>query len=90
MAHFSSNFSEIIELKETFEVKAYKVNNKRWFIHHVSGWFESIRKDLSPNGVFKQQVVDRKNNRYRKFVVDALVKVRVIKDVEEKLSDHHK
>lgn len=90
MTLYSKSFSERIELKETFEVKAYKANNKRWFIHHVSGWFESIRKDLSPKGVFKLQVVDRKNNRYRKFVVDALVKVRVIKDIEEKLSDHHK
>jgi len=90
MTHFSKTLTDKIELKERFEFKAFPANSKKWFIHHVHGWFDSIRKDLSPKGVYKLQIVDRRNNWYKKFVVDALVRVRIIKDVEEKLSDHHK
>jgi hypothetical protein len=88
MTHFAKSISEKIELKETFEFKAFPAFSKKFYIYHNSGWFESKRKDLSPKGVFKTRTVDRKNNRYLEFIIDALRLVRVIRNVDEKLTDH--
>jgi hypothetical protein len=79
---------EKIILRETLETKTFFQKSKKFIIQTISGWFPSLRKDLSPEGVYKLQIVDRKNNFYKKYVTDQRTG-RVIKDIEEKLTLHH-
>lgn len=79
--------SDSISVRDSLELKSFTSGIKRFVAHIISGWFPSLRKDLSPNGVQKVRVIDRKNNRYQEKVVD-IKTGRVIRDVDEKLSDH--
>ncbi len=79
-------FDQVI-VRESLEIKSFGQSTQKFFMHIMSGWFPSIRKDLSPEGVNKERVIDRKNNKYKEKVVDAKTG-RVIRDVEEKLTDH--
>lgn len=79
--------SDSIKVRDSLELKSFASSTKKFFSHVISGWFLSIRKDLSPEGVNKLQVVDRKNNRYLKKVVDVKTG-RVIRNVDKKLTDH--
>ncbi|HHT9139015.1 MAG TPA: hypothetical protein ACFYEK_17445 [Candidatus Wunengus sp. YC60] len=82
------DLSDSIKLNDSIEVKAFSGKIKRFIVHIVSGWFPSIRKDLSPEGVQKVRIIDRKDNRYQEKVTDVKTG-RILRDVEEKLSDHH-
>ena len=85
--HFTKSLSDTIELKETFEFKAFGNSTKKFSIHFISGWFSSIRKDLSPKGVNKHRVIDRKNDIYLEKITD-IQTGRIIRDVKEKLTEH--
>lgn len=79
--------SESISVRDSLELKSFTGAVKKFVAHIFSGWFPSLRKDLSPEGVQKVRVIDRKNNRYQEKVID-IKTGRVIRDVAEKLSDH--
>ena len=87
--HFTITISEKIELHETLELKSFPSYAKKFIVHIILGWSPSKRTDLSPQGVNKERVIDRRNNKYKEKIVDILTG-RVIRDIEEKLTDHHK
>jgi hypothetical protein len=84
---FVVEFRESITLRDNIKIDAFAEFTKKFFIQIISGWFPSIRMDLSPQGVQKLRVIDRKNNFYKEKVIDYKTE-RVIRDIEEKLSDH--
>ena len=85
--HLYINVSEEIKVRDSLELKTFLGAGKKFMAHIISGWFPSIRKDLSPEGVNKERVIDRKNNKYKEKIVDSKTG-RVIRDVEEDLTDH--
>ena len=84
--NLSINLSETIKLRDTIFLKSFR-GTKKFISYIISGWFPSIRKDLSSEGVNKVRVIDRQNDKYQEKVTD-IKTGRVIHDVDEKLSDH--
>lgn len=78
---------DTITVRDSMELKSFVGSTKKFIAHIISGWFPSHRKDLSPEGVNKLRTIDRKNNRYQEKVVDYKTG-RVIRDVDEKLTEH--
>lgn len=78
---------ESVAVKESLKMEKHKSGIKRFVLQHIQGWFPSKRVDLSPKGVTKLRIIDRENNFYKEEVIDG-VTGRVIRSVEEKLSDH--
>lgn len=85
--NFKIELSDTIKVRDNLGLKTYVGNTKKFLAHIISGWFPSNRTDLSPEGVNKIRVIDRQNNFYKEKVVDAKTN-RVIRDIEEKLTDH--
>jgi len=85
--HFAVSLSDSITLKESLELKSFHETAKKFFTHIISGWFPGKRQDLSPDGVNKIRVIDRLNNFYKEKIID-IKTGRVIRDIEEKLTDH--
>lgn len=79
--------SEEIKIQDNIKLRSFISGTKKFIIESITGWFPSNRKDLSPDGVNKEQVVDRRNNKYKKKIVDVKTG-RIIKDIEENLTDH--
>ena len=73
--------------RDSLELKTFVGSAKKFISHIISGWFPSLREDLSSEGVNKSRVIDRMNNKYQEKVVDVKTG-RVIRDVDEKLTDH--
>jgi len=85
--HYAMTFSETITLKENFSGKSYKKNTRRFVTHLITGWFPSMRKDLSPYGVNKNRIINREINLYIEKITD-IKTGRIIRNVKEKLKDH--
>ena len=85
--NFKIELNETIKLRDSLELKSFAGNTKKFVAHIISGWFTSKRSDLSPEGVFKERVIDRRNNVYREKVTDAK-SGRIIRDIEEDLTSH--
>lgn len=83
------NLFDEITVKDNLGLKTFVGNSKKFVAHIISGWFSSLREDLSPEGVNKERVIDRQNNKYTEKVVDVKTG-RIIRDVEENLTDHKK
>lgn len=83
------NLFETVTIKDSLEIKSFIGSAKKFVGHVISGWFPSNRIDLSPEGVNKERFVNRRDNRYKERVVDYKTG-RVIRDVDEKLTDHKK
>lgn len=79
--------SDSITVRDSIGLKTFAGAIKKFVAHIISGWFPSIRSDLSPEGVQKMRVVDRQNNRYQEKIIDVKTG-RIIRDIDEKLSDH--
>ena len=79
--------SDTIKVRDNIELKSYVGSVKKFISHIISGWFPSNRTDLSPEGVSKLRNIDRRNNRYQEKIVDCKTD-RIIRDVDEKLTDH--
>lgn len=82
------NIYETIKVRDSFELKSFTNSAKKFVTHIINGWFPSKREDLSPEGVQKERVVDRKNNNYKEFITDSKTG-RIIRNVQEKLTDHN-
>jgi hypothetical protein len=74
-----------IEVKTSMGTKAKSPGEKRPFLESVGGSFP--RGDSAGKWVQKTQVVDRRNNRYIKRVVDEETG-EVLRDVDYPLTDH--
>ncbi len=85
--NYKMEFNETIKVRDIFEAKAFPANSKKFISHILSGWFPSRRVDLSPEGVFKERIIDRKKNFYKEKVVDAKDN-HIIRDIEEDLTNH--
>ena len=85
--HLKIELLETITVRDNMVLKSFTGSVKKFVSHVISGWFPSIRKDLSPEGVNKLRTVDRKNNRYQEKITDYQTG-RVIRDVDENLTDH--
>ncbi|HUD05165.1 MAG TPA: hypothetical protein VMR59_04215 [Patescibacteria group bacterium] len=85
--HLYINLFDEITVRDSLGFKTFVGNSKKFIAHIISGWFPSLREDLSPEGVNKERVIDRQNNKYRERVVDVKTG-RIIRDVEENLTDH--
>lgn len=78
---------DTVSVRDSFETKTFTGSVKKFIAHIIGGWHPSIRSDLSPDGVYKERIVDRANDRYKERVVDAR-SGRIIRDVDGKLTDH--
>ncbi len=76
-------------MRDSLRLRKSKTGVAKFIYESISGWFPSIRKDLSPNGVTKVRVVDRENDYYKEEVIDVKTG-RIIRSIEEKLSEHYK
>lgn len=85
--HLKIELSETITVRDSIVLKSFTGSAKKRISHIISGWFPSFRRDLSPEGVNKLRIVDRKNNHYQEKITDYKTG-RVIRDVDEKLTDH--
>lgn len=79
--------SDDFKIRDSLDMKSFRISIKKFIIHSIIGWFPSLRSDLSPNGVQKVRIIDRENNIYQETILDADTG-RVIHDVKEKLTDH--
>ncbi len=85
----SLSVSETLKVRDSVRMAGVPEGKSKssFFVDLILGWFPSIRKDLSPEGVYLEQRVDRRDNCYTKKVVDAKTG-RVIKSLKEKLTSH--
>lgn len=60
---------------------------RNFFFELVHGWFKSVSTQL-PQGVYKERVIDKRNDIYKEKVVDAADSANVKKNQSERLSDH--
>jgi hypothetical protein len=81
------NLFDEIKIRDSLGLKIFAGGSKKFIAHIISGWFPSLRNDLSPAGVNKERVIDRQNNKYKEKVVD-VKSGKIIRDVEENLTDH--
>lgn len=79
--------SDTMKLSDNMELKSFIGSTKKFISHIISGWFPSKRADLSPDGINKERIIDRRNNIYYEKVVDIRTG-RVIRDIKERLTDH--
>ncbi|MBI5621560.1 hypothetical protein HY933_01690 [Candidatus Falkowbacteria bacterium] len=88
-AHTEVLVEEILKLRES--VKALLVpegkGKRNFVIQHIQGWFKSNNPNLK-DGVLKDQIIDRRNDKYKEKVVNASNKKEIIKDQEHSLSEH--
>lgn len=80
---------ETLSIKDSIKIRKNRIGVRRFIFESINGWFPSKRKDLSPRGVVKIRIVDRENNYYKEEIVDESTG-RIIRFVEEKLSEHNK
>jgi len=81
------NLFDEIKVRDSLGLKTFAGTSKKFIAHIISGWFPSHRENLFPQGVNKERVIDRQNNKYKERVVDVKTG-RIIRDVEENLTDH--
>lgn len=88
-SHKGLRLTESIGIHESLKATVVPVGKgKRHFVFQlIQGWFKSVNHDL-PKGVNLLQLIDKRNNRYQKKVVDAADENNVIKDQNESLTDH--
>ena len=89
--HGSSGITiqDTLTIKDSLRLRKNKSGVRKFIYESISGWFQSHRKDLSPEGVTKIRVIDREKDYYKEEVIDKKTG-RVIRFVEEKLSEHYK
>lgn len=80
---------DALVIADSLKLRKNKLGVSRFIYESISGWFPSHRKDLSPEGVTKIRVIDRENDYYKEEVIDKKTG-RVIRYIEEKLSEHYK
>lgn len=80
---------DTLTIRDSIKVRKNKSDISRFVSESINGWFPSKRKDLSPQGVIKNRVVDREKDYYKEEVIDEETG-RVIRFVEKKLSEHKK
>ncbi len=87
--HKEVNFEESITVRETNRVLVVpEGKGKRNFrFEYIQGWFKSTNPELN-KGVFKERLIDKRNNKYKERVVNASDKKHIIKDQEQALSEH--
>lgn len=83
------DLNETIHVRDSFFLESWIKGTKRALAEVIGGWFPSKRVDLSPDGVTKERVIDRRGDRYKEKVVDERTG-RVIRDVDEELTEHRK
>ena len=88
-AHKEVFINETMHLRESLKMLVVpKGRGKRRFVvKHIQGWFKSVDPNLR-GGVFKSQLIDKRNDKYKEKVVNALDENDVIKDQEQPLSEH--
>jgi hypothetical protein len=81
--------NETINIRESTKVLLVPDGKGKghFIVKHIQGWFKSANINLR-GGVFKEQLIDKRNNKYKEKVVNALDKNDVIKDQEQPLSEH--
>ncbi|MEI6533369.1 MAG: hypothetical protein WCO06_06020 [Candidatus Roizmanbacteria bacterium] len=87
MNKYTIDCSDKIIVRDSLELKTFSKFVKKFVMHVILGWFPSKRIDLSPEGVQKTRIIDRKNNKYNEKVADFQTG-RIIRNVSEDLSDH--
>lgn len=78
-----------VTVRDSLKLRKHKSGVSRFIYESINGWFPSHRKDLSPEGVTKTRVIDREKDYYKEEVIDKKTG-RVIRYIEEKLSEHYK
>jgi len=87
--NISLTFNEKILLRDSIGLRQKKEGFKKFAKELIQGWFpNTITKDHK-YGVHKIRVVDKLSNFYKEYVKD-LRTGKIIRNVEEKLTDHRK
>jgi hypothetical protein len=89
--HAYSGFTirDSLNIMDSIKMRKSLSGTTKFILETISGWFPSKRKDLSPKGVIKLRIIDREKDYYKEEVRDCKTG-RLIRYVEEKLSDHKK
>jgi hypothetical protein len=84
-----TTLQDSVTVNDSLKLRKHKSGVGRFIYESINGWFPSHRKDLSPEGVTKTRVIDRQKDYYKEEVIDKKTG-RIIRCVEEKLSEHKK
>lgn len=82
-------FNESISVRDNISLRQKRFGFKKFAKELIQGWFPNIVTKDSKYGVHKIRVVDKLSNFYKEYVKD-LRTGKVVRDVEEKLTDHKK
>lgn len=78
---------EEIRIRERLRARQKRKGFKKFMVESLQGWFPSKDKTKFPEGIQQTRLIDKKNDRYQKKIInEATGEVVVNKD--EKLSEH--
>jgi len=83
----NKSFSDEVGLRDNLRLKEFTQGLKSFVVHLKQGWFQSDNTNKHPDGVQLTQLIDRRNNLYKKNVVDEKTGS-VVKNLEETLDKH--
>jgi len=78
---------EEIKIRESFRVRQKRKGFKKFMVECLQGWFPNGDKKQFPEGIQQTRIIDKKNNRYKKKIINE-VTGEVVVNKDEKLSEH--
>ena len=78
---------EEIKIRESLRGRQKRKGFKKFMVEFLQGWFPSKDKKKFPEGIQQTRLIDKKNDKYQKKVIDEATGEVVI-DKDEKLSEH--
>ena len=78
---------EEIKIRESLRGRQKRNGFKKFMVEFLQGWFSSGDKEKFPEGIQQTRLIDKKNDKYQKKVIDEATGEVVI-DKDEKLSEH--
>ena len=79
--------TETMNSKDNLQGRQKCKGFKKFMIEILQGWFPSRDKAKFPKGVQQTRVINKKNDRYQKKIINEATG-KVVVDIDEKLSEH--
>ena len=79
--------TETMNSKDNLQGRQKCKRFKKFMIDILQGWFPSRDKAKFPKGVQQTRVINKKNDRYQKKIINEATG-KVVVDIDEKLSEH--
>ncbi len=88
-AHKEVFFEETLRIRESskYLVVPEGKGKRNFVVRYIQGWFKSNDPNLQ-DGVFKEQLIDKRSNKYKEVVINAMNKKHIINNQEQPLSEH--